>query len=114
MRHHRTHSRFENHQRLQAVGGVFIIAGLSSGICMVQLSGVPHLHYARSILGAVAIVLIVATLAPGLVIGRGHGVGRSFRRMHRYIGGIPIALGLSVPPPILALQPCVTEDECCT
>ncbi len=121
MRYRRTLGRFENHRRLRTVGGVFSIAGLSSGISKVRLSGVPYLHHTRSILGAVTIVPIAAPLAPGRVIPGGHDVSRSFRRMHRYVGGIPIALGavdialgLSVLPPIVALQPCVTEDECCT
>ncbi len=71
----------------------------------------PRLYHPHSIFGIVTIVLIVATLAPGISITRGHNIGTSFRQIYRYIGrislalvAINIALGLSRLPVITAQE----------
>lgn len=68
MRYRRTRSWFGNHRRLQTLGGVVVIAGLSMSIYMVHLSGAPHLQEVHGVPGGGTIAAIPATLALGLVI----------------------------------------------
>lgn len=109
MRYHLTGNWYRNHQRLQEVGSLAVVAALAIGIYMVQLSGAPHLREVHGYLGAGTIVLILATLGLGLAIVRNPGIGKPARRAHRWMGGIAIvlvalniALGLSMMPSILA------------
>ncbi len=109
MRYRLTGNWYRNHQRLQEVGSLAVVAALAIGIYMVQLSGAPHLREVHGYLGAGTIVLILATLGLGLAIVRNPGIGKPARRAHRWMGGIAIALvalnialGLSMLSSVLA------------
>jgi hypothetical protein len=109
MRYHRTRHWFKNHQRLQALGGVAAVSGLSVGLYMVHLSAAPHLHGVHVLLGAGTIATILATLGLGIVITRTPGAGTRTRRAHHLMGWTVIglvvaniALGLSMLPSVLA------------
>jgi hypothetical protein len=109
MRYHRTHRWFQNHRRLQAVGGLAAVLGLSVGLYMINLSAAPHLHGVHDILGAGTIAVIFGTLGLGVVMTRPHGASKRTRRVHHLMGWAAIglvtaniALGLAMLPSVLA------------
>jgi hypothetical protein len=109
MRYHRTRSWFKNHRRLQALGGLAAVSGLSVGLYMVRLSEAPHLHGVHDVLGAGTIAVILATLGLGVVIARTPGASRRTRQVHHVMGwaviglvAANIALGLAMLPSVLA------------
>ncbi|MEN6342695.1 MAG: hypothetical protein ABFC89_09070 [Methanospirillum sp.] len=109
MRYRLTGAWYKNHQRLQTFGSLAVVAGLAIGIYMVQLSQVTHLRELHGYLGAGTIAVILATLGLGFAIVRSPGIGKPARRVHRWLGGIAIALvalnivlGIVMVPAILA------------
>jgi multisubunit Na+/H+ antiporter MnhB subunit len=109
MRYRRTSHGFQNHQRLQALGGLAAVAGISMSIYMVQLSGAPHFHAVHDVLGVGTVAVILVTLGLGVVVTRTPGISRQTRSAHRLLGMAAIALvaanivlGLSMLPSVLA------------
>jgi len=100
-RFHKTGNWYKTHRLLETTGAACIVSGLFVGVYMVALSGFPHLRNIHEVLGAVAGIVLIATLALGYSITRAGKSGKVVRKSHRWLGrttltliAINIALGV--------------------
>ncbi|MFA5348349.1 MAG: hypothetical protein WC294_09435 [Methanoregula sp.] len=92
MRYHKTSNWYKSHMVLESAGGILVIAGLSVSIMMIYFSGAPHLRYLHDLLGIGTIILIMSTILIGFLMNRTSRGRMGIRTIHRWLGGISIAL----------------------
>ena len=92
MRFHKTSQWFKTHMYLQTAGGTLAVAGLVTSITMVSISGAPHFRYTHDLLGMATIIMIMSALSIGFLLNRTFKGRPGVRTIHRWLGGISIAL----------------------
>ena len=91
-RYHKTKNWSRTHAVLQVCGAACVIAGITVGVYMVALSGLPSLVNIHEILGAATGLLILVTLVLGYSFQRITHAKNTVRQGHRWLGRIVICL----------------------
>jgi hypothetical protein len=91
-RYHKTKDWYKTHTILQVCGGACILAGITVGVYMVTLSGLPSFRNIHEVFGIITGFLVIIALVLGYSVRRVHTTKNVVRTSHRWLGRITIAL----------------------